>query len=80
MAEDPSEAASQLPAEGVLISLTFFAITYSVLLISALYFGSRILRKGPNFDLPVPGHETIADLSLEPAEFLPNQRPAEAQQ
>lgn len=75
-----SEAASHLPAESVLISLTCFAITYSVLLMSALYFGSRILRKGPNFDLPVPGREIVDDLSLQPAEFLPNQRPAEAQQ
>ena len=75
-----SDAASRLPAEGVLTSLLLFAGVYTVLLIATLYFGSRIIRQGPNLDLPVPGMTAPADLEAAPAEFTPNQKPAEAQQ
>lgn len=75
-----SDAASRLPAEGVLTSLMFFAVVYTLLLIATLYFGSRIIRQGPNLDLPVLGMTTPPELKTTPAEFIPNQRPAEAQQ
>lgn len=74
------DAASQLPAETVLTSLTVFAVVYSLLLIAALYFGSRIIRKGPNLELPVPGQEIPEDLKSTSATFVPDQRPVEAQQ
>lgn len=67
---------TNIPASNVLTSLTFFATVYSLLFISALYFGSRILRKGPNLDLELPN----AGLVLAPAELVPDQRPVEAQQ
>lgn len=74
------DAASQLPPGDVLTSLTAFAIVYSILFVFALYFGSRIIRRGPNFDLPVPGEDVSSDLDTTPAEQIPNNRPAEAQQ
>ena len=74
------DAASQLPASNILTSLAAFATVYSILFVFALYFGSRIIRRGPNFDLPVPGREVSEDLDTTPAEQIPNRRPAEAQQ
>lgn len=74
------DAASKLPPGDVLTSLTAFAIVYSILFVFALYFGSRIIRRGPNFDLPVPGEDVSSDLDTTPAEQIPNNRPAEAQQ
>ena len=43
------------------------------LFVFALYSGSRIIRMGPNLNLPVPGEEVSP-------EHLPNSRPVEAQQ
>lgn len=75
------DAASNLPATNVLVSLTGFAVVYTLLFIAALYFGSRIIRKGPNLDLPVPGMETTKPaLDTTPGEFVPDDRPVEAQQ
>lgn len=63
-----------------LLLLIAFAIVYSILFVFALYFGSSIIRKGPNFDLPVPGKDVSPDLKTTPAEPIPDSRPAEAQQ
>ena len=71
------DAVSQLPASDVLSSLTTFMVVYSILFVSAMYFGSRIIKGGPSFDLPIPGEATA---SAEPAEHIPNKRPVEAQQ
>ena len=49
-----ADAASVLPAGEVLTSLTTFAVLYTALLIFALYFGSRIIAKGPNLSLEPP--------------------------
>jgi cytochrome d ubiquinol oxidase subunit I len=49
-----ADAASVLPAAEVLTSLSFFAVLYTLLLIFALYFGSRIIAKGPNLSLEPP--------------------------
>ena len=49
-----AEAASQLPAAEVLSSLTVFAILYAVLLGFALWFGARIIRRGPDLSLLPP--------------------------
>jgi len=73
------DAATQLPAATVLTSLTTFAVVYSILLVATLYFGSRIIRQGPNLEMPVPGLDQ-ATLDTEPATFVPDQRPLEAQQ
>lgn len=75
------DAASNVPASNVLVSLSSFVIVYSLLFIAAIYFGSRILRQGPNLDLPIPGVE-IAKPAIEtsPGEFIPDERPVEAQQ
>ncbi|MGA1262971.1 MAG: cytochrome ubiquinol oxidase subunit I [Prochlorothrix sp.] len=74
-----SDAASQLPASNVLVSLVAFTVVYSLLLISTLYFGSRILSHGPNLDLPLPGNED-SSTAAQPGEFVPDRRPVEAQQ
>ena len=73
-----SDMASHLPAGEILGSLIGFATLYSFLFVMTLYFGSRIIRKGPNMDLPLPtfGNESV----LPSAQHEPNQRPAEAQQ
>jgi cytochrome bd ubiquinol oxidase subunit I len=75
-----ADAASHLPASNVLTSLTFFAVIYSVLLVTTLYFASKIIAKGPNLELPLPGLDGQFVLNTAPAESIPDQRPVEAQQ
>jgi cytochrome d ubiquinol oxidase subunit I len=71
-----ADGVSNLPASNVLTSLSIFTVIYSILFVSTLYFGSRIIRKGANLELPIPG-ETIV---LAPAEHIEDSRPVEAQQ
>jgi cytochrome d ubiquinol oxidase subunit I len=75
-----AEGVSNLPASEVLTSLLIFAAVYTTLFICALFFGSRIIRRGPNLELPVPGIENQPAVETEPAKFIPDQRPIEAQQ
>lgn len=75
------DSASHLPPSNVLVSLSGFTLTYILLFIAALYFGSRIIRKGPNFNLPIPGMEAAEPaIDTKPGEFVPDERPVEAQQ
>ncbi|MEO0928347.1 MAG: cytochrome ubiquinol oxidase subunit I [Cyanobacteria bacterium J06643_13] len=74
------DAASNLPASNVLTSLSTFAVVYTILFVFALYFGSRIIRTGPNLDLPLPGSTVPAELDISQAEHIPNSRPLETQQ
>lgn len=74
------DGASNLPASNVLTSLIGFASVYSLLLVATLYFGSRIIRRGPRLDLPIPGIETQPALDTTPGRFMPDERPVEAQQ
>ena len=73
------DAASHIPAGEVFASLIGFVSLYSVLFVTTLYFGRRIILEGPNLELPLPS-DNIVILDTEPAELKPNQRPAEAQQ
>ena len=75
-----ADAASNLPPGDVLTSLTAFAITYTILAIAVIYFGSKIIRQGPNLDLLAPGEKRDEELDTSPAEFVPDSRPVEAQQ
>jgi cytochrome d ubiquinol oxidase subunit I len=75
-----TDAASKIPASNVLTSLIAFTVIYSILFVSTLYFGSRIIRQGPNLELPVPGLDNQPAIETTPAEFVPDQRPVEAQQ
>ena len=75
-----ADVVSNIPASNVLVSLITFAVVYSFLFICTLYFGSRIIRKGPNLSLPVPGLDNQPAIEIEPAEHIPDSRPAEAQQ
>ncbi|QMS86517.1 cytochrome ubiquinol oxidase subunit I (plasmid) [Nostoc edaphicum CCNP1411] len=75
-----ADGVSHLPASEVLTSLVIFAVIYTALFICALFFGSRIIRQGPNLELPVPGIDTQPALETTPAEFVPDQRPIEAEQ
>ncbi|WP_421657801.1 cytochrome ubiquinol oxidase subunit I [Leptothermofonsia sp. ETS-13] len=75
------DSASNLPASHVLTSLIGFATVYTILFVAFLYFGSRIIRKGPNFDLPVPGTEPAQPaVETSPGQFVPDERPVETQQ
>ncbi|MBC7823792.1 MAG: cytochrome ubiquinol oxidase subunit I [Candidatus Parcubacteria bacterium] len=75
------DSASLVPASNVLTSLICFAAVYALLFVSYLYFGSRIVRKGPNFDLPIPGvNVNQPAIDTTPGEFVPDERPVEAQQ
>ncbi|GAA6614293.1 cytochrome ubiquinol oxidase subunit I [Scytonema sp. NUACC26] len=74
------DSASHIPASNVLTSLTLFTATYALLFVATLYFGSRIIRKGPSLDLPIPGDETQPAVDTTPAQFVPDERPVEAQQ
>ncbi len=74
------DSASNLPAGEVLFSLIGLTSLYLVFFIAALYFGSRIVRKGPNLELPAPVFGNQPKLGIEPAQHEPDHRPAEAQQ
>ncbi|MBD2512278.1 cytochrome ubiquinol oxidase subunit I [Nostoc muscorum FACHB-395] len=75
-----ADGVSHLPASEILTSLLIFAVIYTALFICALFFGSRIIRQGPNLELPIPGIDTQPALETTPAEFVPDQRPVEAEQ
>ncbi|MEH2051390.1 cytochrome ubiquinol oxidase subunit I [Nostoc sp.] len=75
-----ADGVSHLPASEVLTSLVIFAVIYTALFICALFFGSRIIRQGPNLELPVPGIDSQDAAETTPAEFVPDQRPVEAEQ
>ncbi len=74
------ESASNLPAGEVLFSLVGLTSMYLVFLTAALFFGSRIIRKGPNLELPAPVIGSQPKLGIELAQHEPDRRPAEAQQ
>jgi cytochrome d ubiquinol oxidase subunit I len=74
------ESASNLPAGEVLFSLVGLTSMYLVFLSAALFFGSRIIRKGPNLELPAPVIGGQPKLGIDPAQHEPDRRPAEAQQ
>lgn len=57
-----ADAVTNLPPTNVLTSLTLFAVVYLILFICALFFGGRIIRQGPNLELPVPGEVAEANL------------------
>lgn len=50
------DAASNLPPGEILTSLVGITSIYIFFLGSALYFGSRIIRKGPNLEIPLPSN------------------------
>ncbi len=74
------ESASNLPAGEVLFSLVGLTSMYVVFLTAALFFGSRIIRKGPNLELPAPVIGGQPKLGIDLAQHEPDRRPAEAQQ
>jgi cytochrome bd ubiquinol oxidase subunit I len=74
-----ADSASNVPASNVLTSLLLFAGVYSFLLFCTLFFGSRILRKGPNLDLLVPSLENQPAVEIEPPEHIPDRRPIEVE-
>jgi cytochrome bd ubiquinol oxidase subunit I len=74
------DVASKLPAAEVLFSLVGLTVMYAVFFVTALYFGSRIIQKGPNLELLPPQTSTQKPLDIEPAKHEADRRPAEAQQ
>ena len=55
-----ADAASQLPAAEVLSSLGTFAVLYVLLLGFALWFGGRLIRRGPDLSLLPPDRGVAA--------------------
>ncbi len=74
------DSASHLPAGEVLFSLLGLTSMYVVFFIAALYFGSRIIRRGPNLELPAPRTITQREINIQPAQHERDRRPVEAQQ
>jgi len=74
------DSASHLPAGEVLFSLVGIASLYIVLFFTTLFFGSQIIRKGPNLELPAPRTIVQPTIDIEPAQHERDRRPAEAQQ
>jgi cytochrome d ubiquinol oxidase subunit I len=74
------ESASNLPAGEILFSLVGLTSLYLVFLTAALFFGSQIIRKGPNLELPAPGFGGQPKPGIELAQHERDRRPAEAQQ
>lgn len=72
------ESASHLPAGEVLFSLVGLTSLYTVFFCAALWFGSRILRRGPDLGLAAPRSGAQATLDLGPGRHEPDRRPAEA--
>ncbi|NJR32846.1 MAG: cytochrome ubiquinol oxidase subunit I [Chamaesiphon sp. CSU_1_12] len=78
---------STVPASNVLTSLICFTVAYSILFVTTLVFGSRIVRQGPNLDLPVPawdrsdsdGMPAQPGLELAPVKSAPDSRPLEVE-
>ncbi|MEH2097680.1 cytochrome ubiquinol oxidase subunit I, partial [Nostoc sp.] len=60
-----ADAVSNVPASNVLVSLIAYTSIYLLLFASALYFGSRIVRQGPNLELPLPNHAFLQDSKTE---------------
>jgi len=58
------DAASNLPPGEILTSLVGITSIYIFFLGSALYFGSRIIRKGPNLEMPLPSNVQVKDEQL----------------
>jgi cytochrome bd ubiquinol oxidase subunit I len=75
-----ADGVSNLPASNVLTTLILFTLVYSVLLVTTLYFASKIIGEGPNLELPLPGADGQFIINTAPAESIPDQRPVEAQQ
>ncbi|MEN9239470.1 MAG: cytochrome ubiquinol oxidase subunit I [Thermostichales cyanobacterium SZTDM-1c_bins_54] len=73
------DAASHVPAGEVLFSLTGLTLMYTVFLVAALYFASRIIAKGPDLQLPPPRTAVEPTLVIDPARHTPDRRPLEAQ-
>ncbi len=71
------ESASNLPPGEILFSFSGLMLMYSVFFVAMLFFGSRIIRNGPNVDLPEPNVQLPR---LMQAQHEPDSRPAEAQQ
>jgi cytochrome d ubiquinol oxidase subunit I len=75
-----TDAASHLPPGEVLFSLTVITLLYSVLFVCAMFFGSRIIRKGPDLNLPIPGGEIKTVIATESVSHIPDSRPLETPQ
>ena len=60
-----ADAVSNVPASNVLVSLIAYTSIYLLLFGCALYFGSRIIRQGPNLALPIPNEGLLQSRNTE---------------
>lgn len=61
-----SAGASALPPASVATSVVFFLCAYALLMVAFLYFAARIIRKGPDRDLPTPPRRSGRLLDMRP--------------
>lgn len=69
-----SDAASHLPPGEILFSLSGLTLIYIVFFFATLYFGSRIIRHGPNLEISLPTTLNPEQL-VAPAQHQPDRRP-----
>jgi len=75
-----ADSVSNVPAGTILSSLIAYTVAYTILFFAALYFGSRIVRHGPNLEMAVPNLETDIVVETEKGKHQPDRRPVETQQ
>jgi len=73
-------ATRRIPPGVILFSLSGLMVMYAVFFVVTLYFGRKIIAKGPNLTLPAPRTVVQPTLVTEPAQHIPDQRPVEASQ
>ncbi len=74
------ESASDLPPGVILFSLSGLMLMYAIFFFVTLYFAQKIILKGPNLTLPAPRTVVQPTLVTDPAQHIPDQRPAEVSQ
>ena len=66
-----ADSVSPVPAASVATSLTIFVLVYGLLFATYLYFVHSVVRKGPDYDAPLPERTPKAMQGARPATVLP---------
>lgn len=66
-----ADSVSPIPMAAVATSLTIFVLVYGLLFATYLYFVHSVVRKGPDYDAPLPERTPKAMQGARPATVLP---------
>ncbi len=66
-----ADSVSPVPVAAVATSLTIFVLVYGLLFATYLYFVHSVVRKGPDYDAPLPERTPKAMQGARPATVLP---------